>query len=88
MYVPPGQFNYTAKITYEIKLILGAWLFTRTQAESIEDVLTGSENCSILLNIEKQGESLAFTNNNDGFYTTSEGKHPPIYYYKFKGNKR
>lgn len=33
---------------------------------------------------EKQGEAICFTTGNNGFITTSEGKHEPIYFYKRK----
>lgn len=33
---------------------------------------------------EKQGEAICFTTANDGFLTTSEGKHQPIYFYQRK----
>ncbi len=33
---------------------------------------------------EKQGEAICFTTANNGFLTTSEGKHEPIYFYKRK----
>ena len=42
------------------------------------------EDCNILLQVEKQGESIAFGDSNKGFYTTSEGKNPPLYYYEFE----
>lgn len=32
--------------------------------------------------VEKQGEAIGFTANGKGYYTTSEGKHAPIYYYQ------
>ena len=35
---------------------------------------------------EKQGESIAFTRDGKGYYTTSEGIYAPIYYYKTPGN--
>ncbi|QHS55691.1 hypothetical protein GWR56_09125 [Mucilaginibacter sp. 14171R-50] len=35
---------------------------------------------------EKQGESVAFTPDGKGYYTTSEGVYAPIYYYKTPGN--
>ena len=61
----------------------GSWMFTRNNTESIGEVLTRKEDCSVLLHVEKQGESIAFKYNNMGFFTTSEGKTPPIYYYHF-----
>jgi hypothetical protein len=35
---------------------------------------------------EKQGESIAFTPDGKGYYTTSEGIYAPIYYYQVPGN--
>jgi hypothetical protein len=35
---------------------------------------------------EKQGESIAFTPDGKGYYTTSEGVYAPIYYYQVPGN--
>jgi len=32
--------------------------------------------------IEKQGEAIGFTPDGKNYYTTSEGKHAPIYYYQ------
>ena len=69
---------------YEFILNLsGSWMFTRNNTESIGEVLTRKEDCSVILHVEKQGESIAFKYNNMGFFTTSEGKTPPIYYYHF-----
>ena len=47
-------------------------------------MLTGKEVCNPLLRKEKQGEAIGITPDGSGFYTTSEGNNPPIYYYKFQ----
>jgi hypothetical protein len=36
--------------------------------------------------MEKQGEAIGFTPDGKGYYTTSEGKYSPIYYYKIPEN--
>ena len=79
--------NLNLVLIYSHKLhfrITGAWLFTRSKHENLGEILTRKEDCNILLHVEKQGESIAFRNDNQGFYTTSEGKNPPIYYYAFQ----
>ena len=40
-------------------------------------------SCDLQLKEEKQGEAIAVDADGYGFYTTSEGKHQPIYYYEF-----
>ena len=40
-------------------------------------------SCDLRLEEEEQGEAIAVDAAGHGFYTTSEGKHQPIYYYEF-----
>jgi hypothetical protein len=35
--------------------------------------------------MERQGEAIGFTADGKGYYTTSEGRYSPIYYYKIPG---
>ena len=42
-----------------------------------------NHSCNLLLEEEQQGEAIAVDAAGLGFYTTSEGKHQPIYYYEF-----
>ena len=40
-----------------------------------------SDECPVPLIFEKQGEAICFDPNGSGYYTTSEHKHQPIYYF-------
>ena len=40
-------------------------------------------SCDLKLVEEEQGEAIAVDPSAEGFYTTSEGEHQPIYYYEF-----
>jgi len=63
-----------------IRTMVSALLFIRTPGQSIAEAF---KNKPITLSIrqEPQGEAIAFDPLGKGFYTVSEGKHPPIYYY-------
>ena len=61
----------------------GAWMWSRDTSLSVEEVLTGSASCDLVLEDEEQGESIAVNPEVTGFYTTSEGDNKPIYFYQF-----
>ena len=61
----------------------GAWMWARGLDESVEEAMTRSGSCNLDLEPETQGEAIAVEANGQGFYTTSEGTHEPIYYYRF-----
>merc|ERR1712038_2074279 len=61
----------------------GAWMWQRSSGQSVEDALTNNESCDLKLVEEEQGEAIAVDPSGEGFYTTSEGNHQPIYYYEF-----
>ena len=65
-------------------LISGSWLFNRKNNESLDELLQNEPDCIVLQEIEKQGESISFSHDNHGFFTTSEGQNPPLHYYEFR----
>jgi hypothetical protein len=58
----------------------GASLWLRPKDGPMWKAFEGSE-CSIPVILEQQGESICFDANGAGYYTTSEHKHQPIYYF-------
>jgi hypothetical protein len=46
-----------------------------------------SEECQAPIILERQGEAICFDANGAGYYTTSEHKHQPIYYFPREQNK-
>ena len=71
-------------VTFYQILISGSWLFNRKNNESLDELLQHEPDCIVFQEIEKQGESISFSHDNHGFYTTSEGQNPPLYYYEFR----
>lgn len=71
-------------VTFYQILISGSWLFNRKNNESLDELLQQEPDCTVFQEIEKQGESISFSHDNHGFYTTSEGQNPPLYYYEFR----
>jgi hypothetical protein len=57
-----------------------ASLWRRPKDAPLWQVFDGSE-CSIPLIFEQQGEAICFDANGFGYFTTSEHKHQPIYYF-------
>ncbi len=57
-----------------------AYVWPRNSAQSVAEALR-AEPCRVPLQQEPQGEAIAFTATADGYFTVSEGKHPPIYRY-------
>ena len=58
------------------------WMYTRAGGQTVEEALLQTKvSCDLVLEDEPQGESIAFSPDNLGFYTTSEGESQPIYYY-------
>ena len=57
-----------------------ASLWLRSKDEPMWKAFENSE-CSIPIILEQQGESICFDANGAGYYTTSEHKHQPIYYF-------
>jgi len=61
----------------------GAWMWERQAEQSVEEALINNVSCDLKLVEEEQGEAIAVDPSAEGFYTTSEGEHQPIYYYEF-----
>ena len=58
--------------------------FFREEGRSVEQALLEDPVfCDINLQDEEQGEAIAFSTDGKGFFTSSEGKHEPIFFYKF-----
>ena len=58
----------------------GASLWLRPKEGPMWKAFEDSE-CSIPIILEQQGEAICFDANGSGYYTTSEHKHQPIYYF-------
>jgi hypothetical protein len=58
----------------------GASLWVRPKNEPMWKAFEGSE-CPIPIIVEQQGEAICFDANGAGYYTTSEHRHQPIYYF-------
>jgi hypothetical protein len=61
----------------------GASLWMRPKEGSLWGAFAGEE-CSVPMIIESQGEAICFDANGAGYYTTSEGRRQPIYYFPRK----
>jgi hypothetical protein len=57
-----------------------ASLWVRPKTEPMWKAFEGSE-CPIPIILEQQGEAICFDANGAGYYTTSEHRHQPIYYF-------
>ncbi|MEO8376186.1 MAG: hypothetical protein ABI579_00830, partial [Candidatus Sumerlaeota bacterium] len=55
-------------------------VWRRTSGQTIQQALA-STTCVVATVNESQSESLGWAGNSTGFYTTSEGSNPPIYFY-------
>jgi hypothetical protein len=58
----------------------GASLWVRPKTEPMWKAFEGSE-CAIPIIPEQQGEAICFDSKGTGYYTTSEHRHQPIYYF-------
>ena len=58
----------------------GASLWVRPKEGPMWKAFEGSE-CPIPIIVEQQGEAICFDANGAGYYTTSEHRHQPIYYF-------
>ena len=67
-----------------IKTYSNAYLWLRGQG-SVGQALQG-EACPVPLRSEGQGEAIGFRWNGDGYYTVSEGAHPPLYRFILSGS--
>ena len=61
----------------------GASLWIRPQKGPLWKAFDGP-GCTVPIVIEAQGEAICFDANGAGYYTTSENKHQPIYYFEKK----
>ena len=57
------------------------YYWKRKPGESVWKVMQ-TKPAELPYTAEKQGEAIGFTADGKGYYTTSEGKHAPIYYYQ------
>lgn len=58
-----------------------AYLWSRRRGTPIANALRGRP-CRIPLKTEPQGESIAFSADSTGYFTVSEGRHPPLYFFE------
>ena len=68
-------------LKYFLFTVMRMW--TRNDDQLVEDAVMNNEPCEFVLKDEYLGESLAIRDDETGFVTTSEGAHPPIYFYEF-----
>jgi hypothetical protein len=66
-----------------IKTLTTIYYWHRNSSESVEEAMAKPAK-ELPYVVEKQGEGITITPNNDGYVTISEGKNAPIYYYKWK----
>lgn len=66
-----------------IKTLTTIYYWHRNSNESVEDAMAKPAK-ELAYVVEKQGEGITITPNNDGYVTISEGKNAPIYFYKWK----
>lgn len=66
-----------------IKTLTTIYYWHRNSNESVEDAMAKPAK-ELPYVVEKQGEGITITPNNDGYVTISEGKNAPIYFYKWK----
>lgn len=64
-----------------------ASLWRRSKDAPLWRAFEGNE-CSIPLIFEQQGEAICFDANGSGYFTTSEHKHQPIYYFPMEQQKK
>jgi len=68
-----------------IKTYTVLYLWIRPEGTTIADAL-GRPACRVPLIAEEQGEALAFAPDGSGYLTTSEGRSPPIYFFRSRGS--
>lgn len=64
-----------------VRNYFGAYIWRRPKEGPMWKAFEG-EGCKASLIIESQGEAICFDANGGGYYTTSENKHQPIYYFE------
>lgn len=70
-----------------IKNYAGAFLYQRPAQKSIGEAIIGDAiGTSVPCRKERMGESIAFDPTGTGYYTLSEGRRQPLYYYARAGN--
>ncbi|PSL47513.1 hypothetical protein CLV51_102369 [Chitinophaga niastensis] len=66
-----------------IKTLTTVYYWHRNNNESVEQAMAKPAK-ELPYVIEKQGEGITITPDNDGYVTISEGENTPVYYYKWK----
>jgi hypothetical protein len=69
-----------------IRGYFGASIWARSKDGPMWKAFKGSE-CSIPIVLERQGEAICFDAKGTGYYTTSEHRHQPIYYYSREADR-
>ncbi|MBN2020820.1 MAG: hypothetical protein JW749_11425 [Sedimentisphaerales bacterium] len=70
-----------------VRNYFGASAWVRKKDEPLWKSFEGDE-CKIPLILESQGEAICFDANGTGYYTTSEKRHQPIYYFPMDQQKK
>ncbi len=70
-----------------IKGYFSASLWERAEGQSVAEALEG-KRCRIPLILELQGEAICFDAEGAGYFTVSEHKYQPIYYFARKANEK
>ncbi|NIG57137.1 hypothetical protein [Chitinophaga sp. Cy-1792] len=66
-----------------IKTLTNVFYWHRADGESVEQAMARPAR-QLPYEVEKQGEGITITADNDGYVTISEGKNTPVYFYKWK----
>jgi hypothetical protein len=70
-----------------IRTYLSAYLWQRAPNETIPKALL-REPCQVPLALERQGEAIAFSADGRGYFTTSEGHQPWLYYFELESSSK
>ncbi len=66
-----------------VKTYTRAYLWTRPEGATIEQTFA-TEPCDVPLAVEPQGEAIGFAADGMGYFTVSEGKMQPVYFFERK----
>jgi hypothetical protein len=64
-----------------IRTYSAVWLWSRSPGQSVGQALAGTP-CEAPAAAEKQGEAIAFDADGRGYWTSSEGEHPPLHHFR------
>lgn len=77
--VTAGDVGFDGRVV-GLRTYAGVLIWPRDEGQSVAEALIGNQPCSAPTVVERQGESLAFTD--DGYVTASEGEHPVLHRFR------